>query len=150
MKLFESKKQSLPYTVIAGNAGFASVLARLLSAQGGSVMIIASNREDFLSISLSLDVHIIAGDVTDPNVLEEATIEKADTVVAATDDDNINLLAAQLAREVFGVKRVIALLNDPERECVYQAFDIPVFNPVLISAKAILIELSEEKKAENL
>ena len=150
MKLFESKKQCLLYTIIAGDTNFASALAGLLSAQGDSVLVISGCQKDVLLIPPSFDGHAVVGDVADPHVLEEANMEKADTVVVATDDDNINLLVAQLAREVFGVRHVIALLNDSGRGCVYQEFDIPTFSPALISAKEIIKGISDKKQAETL
>lgn len=149
MKLFESKKQRLSYTIIAGSIDFASALAELLSAQGDSVLIISGNQKDSLSIPPLFGGHTIAGDVTDLHLLEGADMAKADRVVAATDDDNINLLVAQLAREVFGVKQVVALLNDCGRECVYQEFAVPTFSPALITAKEIIKGLAD-KKAETL
>jgi len=150
MKWFESKKQRLSYTIIAGGTDFAHALAGLLSAQGDAVLIIAGNQKDFLSDPPSFDGNMIAGDVTDLHVLKEASMEKADTVLAATDNDNVNLLVAQLARGVFGVRHVVALLNDSERAGVYQEFDIPAFSPALICAKEIIKGLWDEKKAETL
>ena len=143
MKLSAAKKKGRPYTIIAGCAGFAVALAKMLS-QNSQVLIIAG-KKDFRAVSLPPDGHIITGDVTDPDAFTEADVESADTVVAATGDDNVNLLVAQLARDVFGVKRVMALLNDPERECVYRELGVPAFSPALISAREIAREFSGEK-----
>jgi trk system potassium uptake protein TrkA len=129
MKPLEPRKQGPSYTVIAGGTAFALALARQLPPTGG---------------------HRLAGDVTDPRALKEARMEKADLVVAATEDDNVNLLVAQLAREMFGVRRVIALLNDPGREDVYRELGVEAFSPAAASARELVKALGEREKGEGL
>ena len=62
----------------------------------------------------------LAGVPIDGDVLRSAGIEDCDVVAAVTDDDNINLMAAQIAQKVFGVSHVIARVEDPSRKEVYK------------------------------
>ena len=61
----------------------------------------------------------VAGVPIDGDVLRSAGIEACDAVAAVTKDDNINLMVAQIARELFGVKHVIARVAEPSRKEVY-------------------------------
>jgi len=149
MKPFQPNEKNPAYAVIAGCTDFAAALAGLLSAQGSQVAIIAGSQESFLKIARSFAGKIFAGDCADMDVLADANIEKARAFVAATGDDNSNLLLAQLAREMFGVRRVIALLNDSERACVYRELGVPAINPALTSAKEAAGELLNRGRDES-
>ena len=61
----------------------------------------------------------VAGVPIDGDVLRSAGMEACDAVAAVTKDDNINLMVAQIARELFGVKHVIARVAEPSRKEVY-------------------------------
>ena len=56
---------------------------------------------------------------------------------AVTNNDNINIMIAQIAKECFSVKKVISRLFDPERECVYQELGIDTICPAVLSANEI-------------
>ncbi len=150
MKLFEAQKKNLPYTVIAGGAGFAAALAEILEAQGSDVLVIARSQEAFRAIASSCKGRILVGDCTDMDMLRAADLEKAAMVVAATDDDNVNLLVAQLVKEVFGVQHIVAIINEPERECVYRELSVTAVSPVLISAQEIAGRLLSVQKEDSL
>ena len=60
----------------------------------------------------------------DIRVLREAGIEFADAFVAVTDSDNANLMSVQIAKQVFGVARTVARLDDPARADAYRALDV--------------------------
>ena len=77
------------------------------------------------------------GDATDLDILLEAQIGNATTVIAVTNNDNANILVAQIAREIFHIERVIARLYDPEREYVYHEFGIDTICPAVLSVKEI-------------
>ena len=77
------------------------------------------------------------GDGTELDSLKAADVQRADTVIAVTNNDNINIMIAQIAKECFSVKKVISRLFDPERECVYQALGIDTICPAVLSANEI-------------
>jgi len=126
------------YVVIIGCGRLGANLANTLSEQDGNVLVIDKDREAFRKLSPSFGGLTIVGDATDFDVLEEdAQMSKANVVVAVTDNDNINIIIAQIAHEVFKIRKVIARLYDPERECVYREFGIDTICPATLSAKEI-------------
>ena len=69
--------------------------------------------------------------------LMRAQIERADTVVSVTNDDNTNIMVAQIARNVYHIPNVICRLYDPEREIVYKEFGIDTICPTVLSTREI-------------
>lgn len=88
----------------------------------------------------SITTHV--GDACDPNVLEVCGASSADAIVAATGDDEDNLVIAQLAKLEFKVQRVLARVNNPKNQWLFSrkwGVDIP------ISAPHIILQLIEEE-----
>ena len=82
-------------------------------------------------------------------MLQDAQISKASVVVAVTNNDNANIMVAQIAREIFKIQRVIARLYDPDRECVYREFAIDTICPAVLSAKEIDKILSKTEGVDD-
>jgi trk system potassium uptake protein TrkA len=78
---------------------------------------------------------VINGDGCDPKILEEAEIKKADVVAAVTQDDEDNLIICQLAKDIFGVTRTVARVNDPKNTPSFSALgvDVPVDSTAIIA-----------------
>ncbi|NLI22803.1 MAG: TrkA family potassium uptake protein [Clostridiales bacterium] len=125
------------YTIIVGCGRLGANLANALSDAQENVLIIDKNKDAFRKLSPSYGGLATAADATDLDALQEAGMVKAGTVVVVTNNDNVNVMVAQLAREVFKVREVIARLYDPERECVYREFDIKTICPAVLSMKEI-------------
>lgn len=136
MKLFETTKPNF-YTIIIGCGRLEANLANTLSNEGENVLIMDKSRNSFRRLSSSFGGLSIVGNGTDFNMLKEAQIYQASAVIAVTNDDNTNIMIAQIARDVFHVERVIARLYDPECETVYQEFGIDTICPSTLSAKEI-------------
>ncbi|MDO4482513.1 MAG: NAD-binding protein [Bacillota bacterium] len=136
MKEFFSKKND-KYTVIIGCGRLGASLANTMSEGDGDVTIMDIDKNSFRKLSSSYGGLVVKGDGMDFADLEEAQVDKADVVVAVTNNDNVNIMIAQIAREVYKVKRVIARLYDPERECVYHEFGIDTICPAVLSANQI-------------
>jgi len=149
MKLLMDKKADENYTIVIGCGRLGTNLANTLSDQGGNVLIIDKSKDAFRKLSPSFGGLSITGDATDLDVLQDAQIDKASVVVAVTNSDNANIMVAQIARELFQIKRVIARLYDPERECVYREFGIDTICPAILSAKEIDKILSETGLSEK-
>ena len=145
MKMFSGKKNE-GYTIIVGCGRLGANLANTLSDGGGSIIIIDKNPDAFRKLSPSYGGIVIAGDATEMNVLNNAEIEKATAVISVTNNDNTNIMVAQLAKEMFSIGRVIARLFDPECECVYREFDIDTICPAVLSTQEIdkLLFMAEE------
>ncbi len=137
MGLFTGKTKNHDYIIIIGCGRLGANLADTLSDSGGNVLIIDYNKDSFRKLSPSFGGLTLTGDATDIDVLHEAQIEKATGVVSVTNNDNTNIMVAQLAKELFNIQRVIARLYDHERECVYREFGIDTICPAVLSAKEI-------------
>ena len=136
MSLFEKKTKD-DYTVIIGCGRLGASLADTLSEMGCNVLILDSNKESFRKLSPDFGGLSVVGDGTDLDTLQEAEVAKATAVIVVTNNDNTNILISQICREIFKVKAVISRLYDPERECVYQEFDIDTICPAVLSVKEI-------------
>ena len=113
------------HIVIVGCGRVGSGLARNLEAEGHSVAIIDRNRKAFRRLPSDFKGIAVEGSGFDRNALHDAKIEEADAFAAVTSGDNSNILSARIARETFGVERVVARIYDPQRAQVYQRLGIP-------------------------
>jgi len=130
--------QSL-YVVIVGCGRLGSALAGRLSAEGHGVVAIDRDEHAFAGLPPEYSGFRLEGDATEISVLREAKMQKADVVVAATREDNINLMVSQIARRVFEVPRVLARVFDPRREALYRRWEGETICPTGIAA-ALLLE----------
>lgn len=137
MKIQFNKQKNENYTIIIGCGRLGANLANTLSDNGEDVLIIDKNKEAFRKLSPAFGGLTLNGDATDLDILLEAQISNATTVIAVTNNDNANILVAQIAREMFHIERVIARLYDPEREYVYHEFGIDTICPAVLSVKEI-------------
>lgn len=147
MKLFESKKQK-NYTIIVGCGRLGASIANGLSNEGDNVLIIDRNSNAFRRLASNFGGLSVVGDGTDLDKLREAKIETASAVIAVTNHDNTNIMVAQIARDLFGVDRVIARMYDPDSESVYRKLGISTICPSVLSAKEIdkLLDGAEAKE----
>ncbi len=77
----------------------------------------------------------MTGNATEIAVLNDAEIEKATAVISVANNDNTNIMFAQLAKEVFNIEQVIARLYDPDRECAYREFGIDTIDKLSLFPK---------------
>lgn len=136
MNLF-SKTKDINYTIIIGCGRLGANLANTLSDQGTNVLIIDKDENSFRKLSSSYGGLTLVGDATDISVLKEADIEHSKVVVSVTNNDNTNIMVAQIAKESYNIPRVVCRLYDPERECVYHEFGIDTICPAILSAQEI-------------
>lgn len=130
------------YVIIAGGGKVGRYLARDLSAKGYTIALIERRRERSQDIAMELpNIMVIHGDACDANFLEDAGIDRADVVVAVTGDDDDNLVVSQLATEVYGIKRVIARVNNPKNEKIFRVLNVGI----PISATSIIGRIVEEE-----
>ncbi|MEC4987647.1 MAG: TrkA family potassium uptake protein [Oscillatoria sp. PMC 1068.18] len=126
------------YIVIVGCGRLGSILASNLSSGGNSVVVIDSNDNSFNHLTSEFSGFKIVGDAAELSVLQTAKVNQADCLLAVTNNDNINLMVAQLAQTVFQVPTVLARIFDPEREQIYRDFGIETISPTQLSAEAFL------------
>jgi trk system potassium uptake protein TrkA len=112
------------HVVIVGCGRVGSSLARSLAGGGHSVAVIDRRADAFERLGPSFGGQTFAGIGFDRDLLVEAGIERAEAVAAVTNGDNSNILVARVARETFGVGRVVARIYDPQRAAIYQRLGI--------------------------
>lgn len=126
------------YIVIIGCGRLGSILANRLSFMGNSVVIIDKNASAFEALNQDFSGFRLEGDAAQIRVLEEAKMSDADWIIAATHDDNVNLMVTQVAREIFSVPHVLARIFDPNREQVYTRLGIDTFCPTSVAAQLFI------------
>lgn len=99
--------------LIVGCGDTGSQLANVLDHMGNQVSVVDRNPETAAELSDSFTGMFTVGVPIDQDVLRHAGIEGCDVVIAVTRDDNTNLMVAQLARDIFGVPKVISRVSDP-------------------------------------
>jgi trk system potassium uptake protein TrkA len=108
------------FVFIAGGGRTGAQLASQLIAQDYQVRLIEHRRELLARLHHELPTEVIyEGLATDPTVLKEAGIEKAQVMVACTNDDAANLVLCYLARTLFKVKRTIGRINNPRNAWLF-------------------------------
>jgi trk system potassium uptake protein TrkA len=130
-------KNSL-YIVIVGCGRLGSDLANRLSRGGHAVVVIDQDESTFDALSPDFSGFRVEGDATQMAVLKEAKLKKADVLMATTHEDNVNLMVAQVAREILGVPHVLARVFDPRRELVYAQLGIETICPTSVAADMFL------------
>ena len=110
--------------VVVGCGRVGAFLAGLLDSGGHEVTIIDLERASFAHLSRSFHGTTLLGNGTDLEILRQAGIDKTDALFTLTEGDNRNLMAAQIAKQIFGVKQVIAKVNDPVRAATYREHGI--------------------------
>jgi trk system potassium uptake protein len=108
--------------VIVGCGRVGSMLARDLDASGHEVTIVDERVSAFNRLGDTYKGNMVVGTGIDESVLRRAGIEAADCFCAVTNGDNRNIMAAQVAKVVFKVPRVITRIYDPIREETYREF----------------------------
>ncbi|MDQ3894829.1 MAG: TrkA family potassium uptake protein [Actinomycetota bacterium] len=130
------------YVVIAGGGKVGANLARTLLARGHEVTLIESRRERFRRLEEEFDYRVHLGDATELFVLERAGVQRpADLVLALTGDDEDNIVISQLAREKYGVRKVIARVNDPRNQA---HFDLLGISPSVCATSDIMARIEHE------
>ena len=131
--------------VIIGSGRVGATLANRLSKEGHEVTIVDVSSESFERyLDSDFGGRTILGDGIDEDVLREAGIEQADAFVAAVYGDNHNLMAAQMAKVIFGVKRVVARCNDPVRMELFEQLGLATICPSLLAARALYGSVMDE------
>ena len=113
------------HVVVVGCGRVGSELSRLLTVDGHTVAVIDRRPDAFRRLDASFAGRKVVGVGFDRDRLGEAGIEEARAVAAVTSGDNSNILVARVARERFGIERVVARIYDPRRAAIYQRLGIP-------------------------
>jgi trk system potassium uptake protein TrkA len=135
------------FIVIVGGGKVGSHLGRTLGSAGHEVTLVefrpeqCSRLEDELG-GLVDNVRLLCGDGDEPYILEDANVSKADAIVAATGDDEDNLVVCLLGKFEYHVPLTIARINNPKNEWLFtEQFGVDVS----VSNTSMIVSLLEEK-----
>jgi len=99
--------------IIVGGGKVGFYLAKTLRSEGHDAVIIEKDKEQCKTCANLLDVTVISGDGTSRDVLGAAGAQQADVVVAVMGRDESNLVCCQTAKKIFGVRKTVAKVNNP-------------------------------------
>ena len=123
--------------VIMGCGRVGARLAELLDTEGHQVTILDTNTYSFRRLSPSFGGTALLGNGIEEESLKKAGIEEADAFVAVTQGDNRNVMAAQIAKHIFNVPKVICRIYDPLRQELYNTLGIETFSPTTTFAQML-------------
>jgi Trk K+ transport system NAD-binding subunit/nucleotide-binding universal stress UspA family protein len=129
--------------ILVGAGGVSRDLLRRLGEMW-EVTIVDLSRERLSLAAQSRTASIVEGDGSSRVVLRRAGIDRADAVVAATDDDEVNLEVCRLSRE-FDVSRIVAVSRDPERTADYSRLGVTSISPQTLAARRVELNLEPRR-----
>lgn len=122
-------------------------LVRRLLAAGHEVVLVDPNAEEIAS-KKSIGVVAVTGVIIDIDVLREASIESADALCAMSESENQNLMASQIAREIFNVKHVITRVYDISGLPIFNRSGFVAISSTDVTCDAVMREL-EDREIES-
>lgn len=123
--------------IIVGCGRVGAQLAQYLDTEGHEVTIVDERVGAFNRLGDDFRGNMIVGDGTDESVLRRAGITEAQCFASVTNGDNRNIMAAQIAKEIFGVRRVITRIYDPMREATYRELGLETICTTTLGADLI-------------
>ncbi|MCL0094639.1 TrkA family potassium uptake protein [Dehalococcoidales bacterium] len=123
--------------VIMGCGRVGARLAGLLDSEGHQVTILDTNSYSFRRLSPNFGGTALLGNGIEEESLKKAGIEEADAFVAVSEGDNRNVMAAQIAKHIFNVPKVICRIYDPLCQELYNTLGIETFSPTTIFAQML-------------
>ncbi len=130
------------YALIAGGGKVGANVLRTLQRLGHEATLVEQRRDRYERLEEEFGHEIHHGDATEISVLERAGIRRPpDLVVALTGDDEDNLVICQIAREKYGVEKVVARVNDPRNQ---EHFDLMGIGPTVCATSSIMALVQHE------
>lgn len=130
--------------IVVGCGKVGSRLALELVEEGHEVSIVASNVDAFRRLPSDFSGQLIVGSCIDEDVLDRAGARGANAFAAVSDDDNLNIMAAELARLRFGIDNVVARVYDVELAEFYMTRGIRTVCPTVTVVGRVRASLSSE------
>jgi trk system potassium uptake protein TrkA len=123
--------------VIAGAGNVGQYVAKDLGDRGHEIVLIEQNKDLVETLKPELVVNWVIGDACELHTLDSAVLSSADVMVAATGDDEDNLVISLLAKQEFAVPRVVARVNHPDNQWLFTeswGVDVAVSMPHLLTS----------------
>jgi trk system potassium uptake protein TrkA len=140
----EAIKQNKSNIVIMGCGRVGGKLAAMFDAAGYKVTVVDLDAYSFRRLPPTFSGTALIGDGTDEDMLRKAGIENANAFIALTQGDNRNVMAAQIAKHIFEVPRVICRIYDPLRKDIYEQLGLESISPTEVFADLLFQRLSQK------
>ena len=124
-------------------------LAGQLDREGHEVTALDINPDALRALPPAFKGRRIVGNGIDQDVLRKAGVAEADAFVSVTPGDNRNVMAAQMAKHLFGVPKVVCRIFDPIREEIYRGLGLETISPTKVSAALLREALQREPAARR-
>jgi trk system potassium uptake protein TrkA len=137
--------------VIMGCGRVGATLAAMLDADGHQVTILDINADAFRRLPPTFKGKRHVGNGIDMDVQARIGVAEADAFISVTQGDNRNVMAAQMAKHLFGVPRVLCRIYDPIREQIYRELGLETISPTIVGAnllKGLLYGESPQQEAK--
>ncbi len=131
--------------VILGCGRVGATLATMLDRAGHQVSIIDYSNEAFRRLDPKFGGETLIGNGVDEEILVRAGIKDADAFAAVTNGDNRNIMASQIAKEIFNVKKVVCRIYDPIRQSTYNELGLDTISPTIVGAQMMFEALTGDK-----
>jgi trk system potassium uptake protein TrkA len=129
------------YIIIVGGGKVGYYLAKQLVEDGNEVLVIEKEAAKCQKIADDLGDIVLRGDGCEGVTLEAAGTGRADLFIAVTGDDEDNLVACQVAKNKFSVRRAVALINNPKNETIFKKLGI---DTTVSSTALVLANIEQE------
>ncbi len=129
------------YIIVVGGGKVGFYLTSALLSEGHEVLILEKDPARCGALCEELGSVAVRGDGCEARTLEEVGTERADMLIAVTDEDEDNLVACQVAKHKFKVPRTIARINNPKNEALFKKLGIDV----TVSSTNLILEHIEEE-----
>ncbi len=134
------------YIIIAGCGKIGANLVKKLSNDGHNVVVIDPNEQSFSQLEIGINCLTVTGMSIDEDILKSAGIERADALCAVTSDDNVNIMTAQIASQLYHVPHVVTRCYDPDKDEVLRQMGLCTVCPTMLTVEKIgslLVETEE-------
>jgi trk system potassium uptake protein len=130
--------------VIMGCGRVGAALATMLDQDGHQVTILDTKPDAFRRLPSGFRGRRHVGNGIDQDVLARVGLGDAEAFIAVTQGDNRNVMATQMARHLFGVRRTLCRIYDPIREQIYRDLGLETISPTLVGANLLKDTLYSE------
>lgn len=131
--------------IIAGTGSFGCCLANQLCSAEEQVTVIDSDSGVFQQLAADFTGLTVEGDASDIEILHRSGISHCKALVAATNNDNTNLMIAGIAHDIYAVPTVIAVVSDPNLLALKDKFNFTLLCPAMVMTQTVIEDLNKKE-----
>lgn len=133
--------KTMPIVLVAGCGLYGGCIASQLDQSGESVVVVDLDQQAFDRLAPNYTGVTVVGDASDIEVLRFCGIGKSKAVISVTNNDNVNLMIAQIASEIYEVPMVIAKVSDPAQLNIETMMNMTIHCPALAMSQVVMDSL---------